>query len=115
MEPFDPLRKSVKQQTLLLLTLGLATAACLGEALASPEEAGSEEKSPRVYRVKGTRDGPSFFPEMSYPEVQPLKMPPKLRELHLNLSHTHKNPASFVVYIILKNVFDDRSIHPYPP
>jgi len=73
MEPFDPLRKSVKQQTLLLLTLGLATAACLGEALASPEEAGSEEKSPRVYRVKGTRDGPSFFPEMSYPEVQPLK------------------------------------------
>ena len=73
MDSIDPLRKSVKQEATLLLILGLSIAACLGGALAPPEEAGSEEKSPPIYRVKGTRDGPSFFPELRYPEVQPLR------------------------------------------
>ncbi len=73
MDSIDPPLKTLKPEGIFLLILGLSTAACLGGALVPPEEAVSEEEPAQVYRVKGTRDGPSFFPEQRYPEVQPLK------------------------------------------
>ena len=78
--PFPSLRKG---KISLLFAIGMITTATPTWPLSPPEETHKEKKSARVYQVKGTRDGPSFFPEVRYPEVQPLK------EGKLDFKHYH--------------------------
>ncbi|MCY3777996.1 MAG: M14 family metallopeptidase [Candidatus Aminicenantes bacterium] len=65
-----------KRKNLTWIAAPFLAAACAsaGFALQPQSEPGAvEEKGAETYRVGGKRDGPSFFPRVHYPEVEPLK------------------------------------------